>query len=138
MKALPILAAAVALAMGVSACRPTQIGDRPTRPNGAQSPRVSQYLIEGDELAASPGENLYEVVRLRRPVWLERTVRNASGDEAVAVYVDERLVGSLSILRQMPVRIAKRLQYLAPTEAQIRFGPQHGSRAAIVVELIKS
>lgn len=134
MKLLPLGTATAVIAMVVSACHAKQIDNRPTRPVPSGSARTGQYLIEGEELAASPGENLYEVVRLRRPVWLERSVRNATGDAAVAVYFDERYLGPLSILRQMPVRVAARMRYLAPTEAQLRFGPQHGSRAAIVID----
>lgn len=82
-------------------------------------------------------QTLYDAIRLQRPTWLTRTVRNSSGNDAVAVYLDERLIGSLNILREMPLHMARTLQYLAPTEAQIRFGPSHGSRAAIVVVLAK-
>lgn len=121
----------------LSACHATRSGQRPTRPGPSQGAGVSKYLIEGDELNATPGENLYEVVRKARPVWLERTVRGASGNSAVAVYLDEHLAGSLDLLRQLQVRIARRLQYLSPTEAQLRFGARHGSRAAIVVETVK-
>ena len=133
MKALPLLTASAAVALAVSACHSKRIDGRPARPQDSAA-KTSQYLIDSEELNSSPGENLYEVVRLRRPVWLERSVRNLHGDDAVSVYLDERYLGTLSILRQLQVRVAVRLQYLAPTEAQLRFGPQHGSTAAIVVD----
>ena len=126
---------ALPLVLGVSACGASGSGrsSRPERPATRRSP----YLIDADELRASNALNLYDAVRTQRPSWLTRTVRNATGNDAVAVYLDERFIGSLSILREMPIDVARRLQYLAPTEAQMRFGITHGHRAAIVVESAK-
>lgn len=107
---------------------------RPVRPRTA--PR-DPYLIEGDELKVATATNLYEVIRIQRPAWLTRTVRNAQGNDAIVVYLNERQIGPLNVLREMPVNVARRLQYLSPTEALLRFGPSHGSLAAIVVELAK-
>jgi hypothetical protein len=82
-------------------------------------------------------QNLYDVVRLQRPAWLTRTVRNAQGNDAIVVYLDDRKLGTLNILRDLSVDVAKGLRFLSPTEAQLRYGPTHGSMAAIVVEVAK-
>jgi hypothetical protein len=118
------------------ACR-SPGADRESRPQRTTVAKGDQYLIEGDELSVAGANNLYELIRIQRPFWISRTVGNSSGDNAVAVYLDERYLGSMSILRDLPLHVAKRLQYLAPTEARIRFGPSHGSRAAIVVESVR-
>ena len=121
--------AVLSLVMAVSACR-TSGASRPERP----LPTGDRYLIQGEELNVEHAVNLYDVVRIRRPAWLNRQVRNRSGNEAIAIYFDERQIGSLNILREMPIHVARSLRYLSPTEAQLRFGPQHGDRAAILVE----
>jgi hypothetical protein len=120
----------------VSACRsPNAEGH--SRPQRLANVKGDQYLIEGDEMSIAGANNLYELVRIQRPFWVSRNVGNASGDQAVLVYLDDRPLGSLSILRDLQVHVARRLRYLAPTEARIRFGPSHGNRAAIVVESAK-
>jgi hypothetical protein len=88
-------------------------------------------------MMAAGARNLYEVVRIHRPAWLTKTVRNVSGDNAVVVYLDERKLGMLPVLRDMRVELAIRLVYLSPTQALLRYGPSHGSLAAIVVEVAK-
>ena len=116
-------------------CRPAQSdGGRPERPKAA--PR-DQYLIEGDELNAETAQNLYDVVRIQRPSWLTKTVRNKRGNDAIVVYLNDRIVGPLNVLRDIPIAAAQSLQYLSPTEAQLRYGPTHGSLAAIVVTVAK-
>ena len=130
-----VIAWGIALKLGASACHSSG-SERPRSPR-PQSARRNQYLIERDELGVAGAQNLYDVVRIQRPVWLTRVVRNVSGNDAIVVYLDERIIGSLNILREMPVHVAQKLEYLSPTEAQLRFGPKHGVRAAIVVETPK-
>lgn len=127
---------ALTLLGGLSAvnCRSPQGGERPERPRSA--PR-DQHLIEGDELKVATAQNLYDVVRIQRPAWLTKTVRNLSGNDAIVVYLNDRKIGPLNILREISVNAARSLQYLSPTEAQLRYGPTHGSLAAIVVEVSK-
>jgi len=135
----PFVLALTLLLIGAACHRPAAAAaaaatGRPSRPERAAR---DPYLMEEEELKATGAQSLYDAVKLNRPLWLTRTVRNATGNDAVAVYLDERYLGSLSVLRELPIHVAKRLQYLAPTEARIRFGPQHGSRAAIQVESAK-
>ncbi len=127
------LAALTALALLPVACRRSEGDSAAPRPERPPRSGTAQYLIEGDEIRATTAQNLYEVIRIRRPSWLNRTVRNLRGDNAVAVYLDDRMVGLLNLLRDMPPYVAARLEYLSPTEAQVRFGPNHGIRAAVVV-----
>ena len=130
-----VLAIAVA-GLTTAACR-RPASESPVRPERPRSAAGSLYLIEGDELKVATAQNLYDVVRLRRPAWLTRTVRNAQGNDAIVVYMNDRKVGTLNVLRDIPVEAARSLQYLSPTEAQVRYGPSHGRLAAIVVEIAK-
>lgn len=131
------LALAFATASAPVSCRRPD-GTATTRPERPRSTPRDQYLIEGDELKVATATNLYEVVRILRPAWLTRTVRNRQGNEAVVVYLNDRQIGPLNVLREMPSNVARRLQFLSPTEATIRFGPNHGSLAAIVIDLAKN
>ncbi|HEX7938720.1 MAG TPA: hypothetical protein VF483_06980, partial [Gemmatimonadaceae bacterium] len=131
-----IVVAAVSLG-GAAACHSLG-GTSAGRPERPRSSSLNPYLIEGDELKVETAQNLYDVVRIQRPAWLTKTVRNAVGNDAIVVYLNDRKIGSLNILRDIPVTAARSLQYLSPTEAQLRYGPTHGSLAAIVVEVVKN
>jgi len=136
MRRLWVAAALAAVALSSEACR--RYGDesegRPERPR--RRPH-DPYLIDGEELREANAQNLYEAVRIRRPAWLTKTIRGASGDEAVVVYLDDRKLGLLPVLRSLRVDLAERLRYLSPNEAQLRYGPLHGALAAIVIEIPK-
>lgn len=106
-------------------------GGRPTRPQGSSG---DQYLILASELESTRQSNVYDAVRQLRPFWFTRDVRNRSGEAAIAVYLDEQLIGSLSSLRRLPTYIVSRVRYMSPTEAQVRFGSINGLRAAILVD----
>jgi hypothetical protein len=123
-RSLALLIAFAALA-ATSCRRPADENDtRPARPRTASKP---PYLIEGDELKVETATNLYDVVRIQRPSWFTRD------RDGIVVYLDERKVGLVAVLRQLPVSVAQSLQFLSPAEAQLRFGPLHGGTAAIVV-----
>jgi hypothetical protein len=119
-----------------AACHRTPV-DSTNRPERPRTSAKHPYLIEGDELKIEQAQNLYDVVRLQRPAWLTRTVRNRQGQDATVVYLDVRKLGNLNVLREIPPSAAHSLQYLSPTEAQLRFGPTHGSVAAIVIVAAK-
>lgn len=93
-----------------------------------------QYLILAADLEATNQPNLYDAVRQVRPSWFTRKVPGRSGDDAIAVYVEDHLLGPLGSLRRLTVFGTDKVRYLGPTEAQIRFGQQNNGRAAIVVE----
>jgi hypothetical protein len=113
--------------LSAASCRrPADENDsRPQRPRTASKP---PYLIEGDELKVETATNLYDVVRIQRPAWLTRD------RDGIVVYLNERKVGLVAVLRQLPVNVAQSIQFLSPAEAQLRFGPLHGGSAAIVVQ----
>jgi hypothetical protein len=102
----------------------------------SRQPGGDQYLIVGSELQASSHNNLYDAVRQLRPSWFTKDMRGGSGpsDQRIMVYVNDRNVGSATELRSYPVAYPSRLRYMAPTEAQVRFGPANRMRPAIVIE----
>jgi hypothetical protein len=103
-----------------------------------QSPQGDQYLIMAAELEASKQLSLYDAVRQLRPFWLTRSVRGRTGENTIAVYVDDQLLGNASALRRISVFGIENVRYMSATEAQTRFGQNNGGRAAILVESARS
>lgn len=93
-----------------------------------------QYLITVTELDVARHATVYDAVRQLRPSWLTRSVRGRTGENTVAVYVDDHFLGTMSALRRIPVSAAERIRYMSATEAQTRFGDPNGGRAAILIE----
>jgi hypothetical protein len=112
----------------LSACK----GGRPTRPEGSAG---DPYLILAKELEASKQNNVYDAVRQLRPFWFSRRVAGRTGENAISIYIEDQLVGTLSSLRRVSVFGTARVRYMSATEAQTRFGQLNQSRAAILVEL---
>lgn len=109
-------------------------GTRSARPKGESG---DQYLIVASELQSTNQPNVYDAVRQLRPQWLTRVVGGRSGDNTIVAYLDEQPIGSASALTRIPLRVASRVRYLSPTEAQVRYGSPNGLRAAILVESAK-
>lgn len=95
------------------------------------------YLILATELKRSGTVNVYDAVSHLRPFWLTREVRGRTGEATISVYLDERFLGTASVLQQISVSGAGRVQYMRPTEAQTRFGQMNGGRAAILVQTMR-
>jgi hypothetical protein len=118
---------AFVLLLGTIACH----SGRTSRP---QPGPVDQYLILTAELESSKQTNVYDAVRHLRPFWLTRNVRGRTGENRIAVYVDEQFIGTVSTLRRISVVAVARMRYMSATEAQTRFGQANRGRAAILVE----
>jgi hypothetical protein len=114
--------------MAMAACH-----GRGTRPQGSTDP----YLILATELESSQHHNLYDAVRQLRPSWYTRPVQGRRGENAIAVYIGDQMIGTLSALRRVSVFGTEQVRYMTVTEAQTRFGQNNGGRAAIVVDLEK-
>jgi hypothetical protein len=121
------LAVTISLALLTIGCH----GGRSIRP---QAGAGDQYLITATELDPAKQASVYEAVRQLRPSWLTRSVRGRTGENTVAVYVDDHIIGTMSALRRIPVTAAERIRYMSATEAQTRFGDPNGGRAAIIIE----
>lgn len=103
-------------------------------PGGSPSPRPrDQYLIEAAELESVSLPNLYDAVRQLRPGWFSRGTRT-SGDQSVYVYYDDQQLGDGTALRRFTVGSVERIRFLAPTEAQVRYGQINRGRSAILLQ----
>lgn len=128
------------VAIGVSvltlalACRSGQSGP-PSRPE-ASIPR-DQYHIVQAELDAVGRDNLYDAVRQLRPEWFSRRTRNRAGEEAILVYLDDRQMGTVTVMRRFSTHSVQNVRYLGPTEAQVRYGQSNLGRPAIQIELAR-
>lgn len=124
------LAVAISLAFLTIGCH----SGRSVRP---QPGAGDQYLITAAELDPAKHATVYDAVRQLRPFWLTRNVRGRTGDNRISVYLDDQYIGTLGVLRRLPVTSAERLRYMTLTEAQTRFGSNNGGRAAIIVDTSK-
>lgn len=97
-------------------------------------PGTDQSVIQAEELESTRQNTLYEAVRIARPMWFNS---RSGGESAILVYQDDQAVGGVGVLRRISVFSTARVTYMAPTEAQIRFGQRNGMRPAIVVESLR-
>ena len=109
-------------------------------PSGAaaRASKKDPYLILAEELATTQRDNLFDAVRQVRPTWFSRISRQQSGDASIMVYLEDRQIGEAATLRRFSVQSVASVRYLAPTEAQVRFGQANGGRPAIVLEAARS
>jgi len=83
----------------------------------------SDALISATEIQDSHQPTLFDVVRALRPSWLRQAPTAVStGDDGIAVYLDEQRAGGIDVLRQLPSTAASSLRFFTPSEAQSRFG----------------
>ena len=120
-----ILRLALPFVIVLTACKPW--GPR-------NNPGADQSVIHTEELEATRQNTLYEALRIARPMWLSS---RHGGESAILVYQDDQAVGGVGILRRISVFSTARVTYMAPTEAQLRYGQRNGMRPAIVVESLR-
>lgn len=86
------------------------------------------------------GESLYDVLRVRMPLYLRprgATAPNLTGrEQPVSVFIDENYAGPLETLSLIPASHVLSVQRMAGTEAAIKFGPRH-SGGAVLVRLLR-
>ena len=124
----------ISIAVLAVGCRSGQSGP-PSRPD-ASVPR-EQYLIVQAELDAVGRDNLYDAVRQLRPEWFSRRTRTGTGEEAILVYLDDRQMGNVTVMRRFSTHSVQNVRYLGPTEAQVRYGQMNQGRPAIQIELAR-
>jgi hypothetical protein len=125
-RSLPVLLATLTL---ILACAPG--------PGARRTPPRDQYLILAEELESTNRDNLYDAVRQLRPTWFTRVSRQKSGDDAIVVYLDDRQLGTPTTMKRFSARAVASVRYLAPTEAQVRYGQLNEGRPAILLATTK-
>ena len=135
-----ILLCAAACASAPSAAR-SVVGNSPIVPDtlDASSAAIPSrgHLITGSvKTEYFPGENLYDVLRVRMPLYLRpRGVNtpNFSGrEEPVSVFINGTYAGSLETLSLIPASHVYSVQRMSGSEAAIKFGQRHSGGAVLV------
>lgn len=91
----------------------------------AAQPRHDSNVIIEEEIRASSGTTLYDVIRSLRPAWLLARPTIVRSEGELVVYVDGTRFGNAASLRQLSPNTVWAVRFYRPTEAQARFGPGH-------------
>lgn len=96
----------------------------------------STEVIRADELRRSGATDLLSAIRMLRPAFLQtrgRTSITRSEESEVAVYVDDRPFGGLSMLRDIQINTVMEVRHFSATQAQVRWGGDGHSQGAILI-----
>jgi hypothetical protein len=114
-------------AVAVAACGKAKEGDSAPVPSGDR-------VLGEEEILATKGGNMYDVIRLRRPNWMQRfggRPTSLTGPPAeVMVYLDGQRFGDTDMLTRLSATSVRWVEYLTPSEAQARFG--QGNLAGVI------
>jgi len=85
------------------------------------------------------GETLYDVLRLRAPIYLKPrpalSLEKSANNDPLAVYIDGSFAGTWEVLQLLPARSVYSVDRLSATEASLKFGSRNNSSGAIVVTM---
>lgn len=99
-------------------------------------PRENPDIITRAEISRTHSLTAYDAVRLLRPTFLrsrgQTSLMRQSTDEPV-VYLDDRRMGGLTALRDIPVQLIFQIRYLSSSEAQLKWGSGHPGGVVQVV-----
>lgn len=96
----------------------------------------STEVLRADELRRSGATDLLAAIRMLRPAFLQtrgRTSISRSEESEVAVYVDDRPFGGLSMLSDIQIHTVMEVRHFSATQAQVRWGGDGHSQGAILV-----
>ncbi|MDH3291176.1 MAG: hypothetical protein OEO20_03805 [Gemmatimonadota bacterium] len=106
-------------AVAVAACGKAQERHLEPVPSGDRT-------MGEEEILATKAGNIYDVIRLRRPNWLQRfggRPTSLTGPPAeVVVYLDGQRFGGRDSLVRLSATSVRWVEFLTPSEAQARFG----------------
>jgi hypothetical protein len=98
------------------------------QPNQGGGPQTDNSLLTADELWNATESNLFDLIRVRRPMWIRSqrpTTGRTAAEGGLVVYLDEFRLGGLDMLRQIAPNSVMAVRYFSPSAAQARFGPGH-------------
>jgi hypothetical protein len=83
-------------------------------------------MLGREEIVQSAAGNLYDVIRMRRPRWLQPAQRGPTSltraTAPVRVYLDGQHFGGPDMLPRLTVASVQWVEFLSASEAQVRFG----------------
>jgi len=86
------------------------------------------------------GESLYDVLRLRAPMYLKPrptlSLEKSVNNDPLAVYIDGSFAGTWEVLQLLPAYTIFRVERLSATEASLRYGSRNNSSGALVVTTV--
>jgi hypothetical protein len=104
---------------------------------GQGGPASNSAEIRAEEIASVSGAtSVYDVIRIRRPRWLQPprpTSVRSELQSAVVVYMDNVRFGGPETLREIHPGAVRLLQYLSASQAEARFGVSHPNGAIVVL-----
>lgn len=109
---------AALLLAGVSAC-----GASATRTSSGSG---DMRMLTLEQIEASSAANALDLVRTLRPAWLQKRGRQSLSFEGdIMVYIDHMHLGSVHVLRSIPVTGINRIEFYDATTATQRWGTGH-------------
>ena len=104
--------------------------------NASDAPRENPDIITRAEISRTHSLTAHDAVRLLRPTFLrtrgQTSIMRQTTDEPV-VYLDDRRMGGLAALRDIPVQLIFQFRYLSSSEAQLKWGSGHPGGVVQVV-----
>jgi hypothetical protein len=86
------------------------------------------------------GESLYDVLRLRAPMYLKPrpalSLEKSVNNDPLAVYIDGSFAGTWEVLQLLPAYTIFRVERLSATEASLKYGSRNNSSGALVVTTV--
>lgn len=105
-------------------------------PGAGENPMSDPDYILREEILDSNISVAYDLVRNRRPQWLQTrgvsNVRQLAGQQGIVVYRDNFRMGDVEALRTMGLGDVLYLRFLSASEATQRWGANHMNGAILV------
>jgi hypothetical protein len=92
--------------------------------------------LRAEEIRRTGASDLYSAIRMARPTFLQTRGRTSilrSEEAEPAVYLDDRPLGGLSMLRDIQANTVIEVRYFGAAQAQMRWGAGHSAGAILVI-----
>jgi hypothetical protein len=92
-------------------------------------------VLRRDEISRSGATDAFTAIRMLRPVFLQSRGRTSilrQENSEPAVYLDDRLIGGLATLRDIPATQVIEVRFFGPAQAQMRWGTGNSAGAILV------
>jgi outer membrane cobalamin receptor len=106
--------------------------------SGGTSVHGSNEVISRAEIAKTQAQTAYDAVQKLRPAFLRSrgaTSLLLPAEQEPVVYLDDRRMGGVSFLRDIPVADVFEIRYLSAAQAQLRWGSGHASGVIQVISV---